>query len=69
MRHTAKLALALSLLTVIQACSGGGSASATGGTGFLTLEATDKPFDHSLVVEASLGIDLVRIHASDFAQG
>ncbi|MEE8468238.1 MAG: DUF4382 domain-containing protein, partial [Planctomycetota bacterium] len=62
MRHTARLTLAFLLLSMVPACSGGGSASATGGTGFLTLEATDKPFDHSLVVEARLGIDLVRIH-------
>ena len=70
MRHTARLALTLSLLALVQACSSGsGSSSATGGTGFLTLEATDKPFDHSLVVEASLGIDIVRIHQEDGGGG
>lgn len=63
MRHTAPLAVALTLLSVVPACSQGGghSASATGGTGFLTIEATDKPFDHSLVEEARLRIDHVSI--------
>lgn len=52
------------------ACSGGGSdAAPTGdaGEGFLTLEITDKPLTHDLVVEAPLVIDRIRIHGDEAA--
>ena len=71
MRHTASLAFALTLLTVVPACSRGAShsASATDGTGFLTIEATDKPFDHGMVEEARLRVDKVSIEKPKGSKG
>lgn len=70
MRHTSPLAFALLLLPLVPACSGGGdTASTTGGMGFLTIEATDKPFDHSLVEEARLRVDLVSIQKPEGGEG
>ena len=37
------------------------------GSGFLSLELTDKPIDHELVLEAPMVIDRVRIHGSSEA--
>ena len=57
-------------LLLLAACSGGSgtsSSAADGGTGFLTLEITDKPLDHELVLEAPMRVDRVRIHVDEAA--
>ena len=48
------------------ACSGGGAnASGAGpGRGSLSIEVTDDPFDHGMVSEAKVRVDLVRLHGS-----
>lgn len=63
MRH---LLLCTTLVAI--GCSGGGGDSeppTSPGTGTLSLEVTDAPLTHDLVTEASIEVDLVRIHGED----
>ncbi len=56
--------VASALILSLCSCSSGGSgAQGSAGDGTLVLSVTDAPFDHSIVDEAVIDVDKIRIHA------
>ncbi len=69
-----RLALLFPILLLSACGGGGGGQAALGGGGFpsgsggISIEATDAPFDHSLVEEAVVRIRAIRMHADANAE-
>lgn len=62
--------LSVSLLVLGLGCGGSsGGGGGGGGTGTMSLSATDAPIDHSLVTEAVIRVDQIRVHPEADAEG
>ena len=62
--------VAVSLLGLGLGCGGsGGGGGGGGGTGTISLSATDAPIDHTMVEEAVIRVDKIRVHPQADAEG